>query len=358
MSAQTGWVRSPEELDGAVALAERVFFGGKRGFAARYRAACAPANRDYQAVAVDGGAVVAAAFGHPATLVLDEHLSLTTLAVGGVCTDPAYRGRGLSSTLLAGLMARARDRGVDLLLISGEGPLYSRLGARKVGRLVEVKAPASALPGPPPAYRRHVRPTPEIVSWAAAAYRTTAPRFERTDAEFAELLTGHLSAFERETAALLVPREQPGYAVVRAAHEGSTKVGFLVEHAGDADLAWAMAMDDARDQGCDVVFTRLPSGLGPSWQPYATTIEITGTVVVLDPQRFLAAVARRADALGGPRLGFDLAGERVRLVADETVRVDLPVRDIAPYLWGTVEESDAAANWRLPSFRADALNFL
>jgi len=53
--------------------------------------------------------------------------------IGGVCTHPDHRGRGLASTILAACMDAFRKHNVDFAHISGALPLYIRAGARPVG---------------------------------------------------------------------------------------------------------------------------------------------------------------------------------------------------------------------------------
>ncbi len=54
-------------------------------------------------------------------------------SVGSVATDADFRRQGISTRLLLLAESCLRDEGVRLLLISGDGPLYLRFGARPVG---------------------------------------------------------------------------------------------------------------------------------------------------------------------------------------------------------------------------------
>jgi len=49
--------------------------------------------------------------------------------IGGVCTHPEHRGKGLAGTILAAQMRQFREDGVDLVYISGGRGLYVRAGA-------------------------------------------------------------------------------------------------------------------------------------------------------------------------------------------------------------------------------------
>lgn len=53
--------------------------------------------------------------------------------IGGVCTHPEHRNRGLASALLSACINIMREDGVDFVYISGARPLYYRAGANHVG---------------------------------------------------------------------------------------------------------------------------------------------------------------------------------------------------------------------------------
>lgn len=55
--------------------------------------------------------------------------------IGGVCTHPDHRGRGLAGTVLSATINRFRENNVDFILISGNRRLYRDAGSRVVGGL-------------------------------------------------------------------------------------------------------------------------------------------------------------------------------------------------------------------------------
>ncbi len=55
--------------------------------------------------------------------------------VGGVCTYPDHRGKGLAGTVLDATLQRFVDTNVDFIYISGARPLYYRTGANHIGGL-------------------------------------------------------------------------------------------------------------------------------------------------------------------------------------------------------------------------------
>ena len=67
--------------------------------------------------------------------------------IGGVCTHPDHRGRGLASTVLAACMDAFHKHSVDFVHISGALPLYLRAGARPVGGRKEFALSSDELAG-------------------------------------------------------------------------------------------------------------------------------------------------------------------------------------------------------------------
>ena len=71
---------------------------------------------------------------------------ITVGSVGGVCTHPAYRGRGLASVLMNHCESFMRDAGVDLVIVSGERGLYRRLEYELAGSVNVYRVPADSEP--------------------------------------------------------------------------------------------------------------------------------------------------------------------------------------------------------------------
>jgi hypothetical protein len=53
--------------------------------------------------------------------------------IGGVCTHPDHRGRGLASAIQSAQFNRMRENGVDFVHISGARPMYYGAGANHIG---------------------------------------------------------------------------------------------------------------------------------------------------------------------------------------------------------------------------------
>lgn len=69
--------------------------------------------------------------------------------IGGVCTHPDHRKRGLAGALFAASFQRFREHGVDFVYISGTRPLYYAVGANHIGSFSLFTVPPSALAGGP-----------------------------------------------------------------------------------------------------------------------------------------------------------------------------------------------------------------
>ena len=62
--------------------------------------------------------------------------------IGGVCTHPDHRGKGLASTLLSASLKILHEHGVDFVYISGRRPMYFGAGANRIGGISEFTVPA------------------------------------------------------------------------------------------------------------------------------------------------------------------------------------------------------------------------
>lgn len=356
MTLDIGVARDDGDVESFARLADEVFFGGRSSFRMRYPAAFSSGNSENLLVARDGARVVAGVASYRARLRLAPTLVLETAAIGAVCTAPDHRGSGISTQLLEMTRGRAIEEGVHLLLISGTGPLYQRLGGREVGALDELHARLDELPVGAGTYHRHERPEAALVDECWAAYEREAVRFERTPDEFAILLAGHLHPFENETAALLTSSQVNGYAIVRTGMEGSERVGFLVEHAGDVDHWLSIAVAEARQQGCARFFTRLPAA-PRSWHGRVEPTPMTGVIAIADAAAAFALIVDHLNQQAGvQRWEIDARSDGLTLREGGRDVVTGDNGDPLRFLWGGPDREPAP--WRLPSFRPDGLNFL
>jgi hypothetical protein len=93
--------------------------------------------RESRIIAVDGKPV-----SH--IRIIYNHLSIygariKTASLGGVCTDPEFRGRGIATRLLDSCIDEATRAGAKLLIISGDRGLYLRAQAAIAGPVWETR---------------------------------------------------------------------------------------------------------------------------------------------------------------------------------------------------------------------------
>jgi GNAT superfamily N-acetyltransferase len=93
--------------------------------------------RESRIIAVDGKPV-----SH--IRIIYNHLSIygvriKTASLGGVCTDPEFRGRGIATRLLDYCIDEATRAGAKLLIISGDRGLYLRAQAALAGPVWETR---------------------------------------------------------------------------------------------------------------------------------------------------------------------------------------------------------------------------
>lgn len=120
-----------EESQEIIRLATKVF---KPNMGKQFIRLFSPDNHEHQMVAEDQGNIVAAV-NYYHTHVDTSIGSLSVGSIGAVCTEETYRGQGISSTLLNLAETKMMEEGVDFCIISGDGPLYQRFGARDVGAM-------------------------------------------------------------------------------------------------------------------------------------------------------------------------------------------------------------------------------
>jgi len=180
-------VRGPQALKkgqrrSAVELADRVFrVGWGSSMQQDYGLLFAEENVDNLRVFTEKGRVVSLVgmFEREAWLLGTRHLSC---CIGGVCTDPDYRGRGLATELMEDARRKALADGADLMLISGGRGLYQRLGYVDVGTYYVCQIQRNRLPT---AGRYTVRPwRPEDVPALTAIHSAEPVRFGRTPEDF------------------------------------------------------------------------------------------------------------------------------------------------------------------------------
>jgi predicted N-acetyltransferase YhbS len=122
---------TPEDLPGIVGLLDRVFIapqGRWPSFANRFSSVLTLDGASSAWVIRDAGAIAACVLVKRRTFVLCG-TAFELAMIGGVCTDPAVRGRGLASQLVERATAFENQRGTATsVLWTNIAPFYERLG--------------------------------------------------------------------------------------------------------------------------------------------------------------------------------------------------------------------------------------
>lgn len=118
------------ELEQAAKLANIVFCNDENG----HMGSCFPTlfqagiPHSYGAFSPEGNLVSFMGM-VPVEITIGAKKSLRAYSIGAVCTDPAFRGQGLASKLLASCRQHAQKSGASVMFISGDRSLYTREGS-------------------------------------------------------------------------------------------------------------------------------------------------------------------------------------------------------------------------------------
>jgi predicted N-acetyltransferase YhbS len=138
--------RAPESQEFASLreLLDGVFRASGGSMARDYPRLLTEPNRLNLRVIVESGRVVSHA-GLVCREAVIEGVRVTAALLGSVATAASHRGRGYGSAVVRSAVERALELGADVMWISGDRPLYRRLGARSVGDDLELDMPTASL---------------------------------------------------------------------------------------------------------------------------------------------------------------------------------------------------------------------
>lgn len=91
-------------------------------------------NIDHMFIGIEDGIIVSSLNYYVAHIKSNYGL-FKVGSVGSVCTDQAYRGKGIASMLLEMAEDKMKSEHVDFCIISGRRGMYKRFGARDVGAI-------------------------------------------------------------------------------------------------------------------------------------------------------------------------------------------------------------------------------
>lgn len=182
---------SPADLHSAVELANRVFRPEGSGDMAReYPLLFSESNVENLRVVKARGRVVSLV----GLCIRDADIlgyRFRVVSVGSVCTDPAFRGRGLASALMRDAVAHSRSKGCSLMLISGDRSLYRLLGAVPITSFLACTIPADSTPAVSGVVQVS-EPDAKDAPALAALYQREPVRFRRNSDDWHALLNARM----------------------------------------------------------------------------------------------------------------------------------------------------------------------
>ena len=307
-----------DELPRVVALANRVFRPGGGDMGTAFPFLYNPQNLEQLRIARVGGEIVS----HVGIAIRDASLlgaPVRVAAIGSVATDEAHRGKGYASQLMADALHRSREDGASLMLISGGRGLYHRLGYVHVGEFVSYTSPAGDAPGD---LTLEVVP-PERWREAAVLHQREGVRFRRSGADWEALLrAGVLLVAPADLLLIRAGGEALAYAGVqrprgeRLPHPRVQEIAGARALIAEALPAIARHYDSAR---AEVIALASDVGLRceavrRGWERQRRAFG--GTVGVIDPPRFLAAIEPLLAERAGDAFRLEPDGEGALIVSD------------------------------------------
>lgn len=270
---------------------------------------------------------------------------IKTACIGGVSTLPEYRKLGLASLCFDDARRKAREEGVDIMIVSGDRHLYRSRGCLPVGRDLTFQWSASATSAATDITLAPLQN--EELSLLTECYRAEPVRYQRQPSDYNYALQSHWAM--NHPIEFLTIRQKGAfraYALVslRRKNEGTN----LVEYGGDRHaLLQALPQIQQRHNLTtlslqvarhDTLLKSLLEQSGLSGTPCTTS----GTVTLINfPQIMDRLRPLFAEKLGIPtaqtlrfweeeeQFGFALANEKLILDRDTTTRL----------LFGTLERT-------------------
>lgn len=174
----------PEERLRAIELSRSVF---KENMGEQFLCLFGEKNINRMFIAIDEGKICSMVNYYPASVKIEQAL-VKTGSVGSVCTLPEYRNQRIASRLLRQAEEQMNKEDITVMIISGQGGLYSAIGADFAGNCHECYVPRGYFPKSPEISIRPYRSSD--FEALKAVYETESVRFLREDDEFRLLIKG------------------------------------------------------------------------------------------------------------------------------------------------------------------------
>lgn len=293
----------PDELPALADLTNRVFRVKRGGDMSReYPLLFDPANAANLRVARRDGVLVS----HVGICLRDVVIlgaRIRVASIGAVATDPAHRGGGLATRLMDDARNHAIAGGASLMLISGDRGLYKRLGYVETGVFEAYTIPSGPVSPDVMASSFRNEDLPALIR----LYQSEPVRFLRPASDWGKVLeAGMLMNQPADLHVIRRGAEVLAYAAVQRP-AADHRVVRVREVAGSRSALAAALPGIARGYGLGAAETihrpddaewRLLAARN-GWE--ARPCRFTGTVGIIDPPRFLAAVRPLLEErCGGP----------------------------------------------------------
>jgi GNAT superfamily N-acetyltransferase len=337
----------PDEIPDAVRLSNSVFYPDDRiDMGAAFPTLFCPGNSANLRVMRDKGRFVSLV-GFTVRDICIQGTIIRAALIGSVCTDNAYRGQGIAGLLMEDAIACARSQDAVLMLVSGDGPLYRRLGCVNAGLFMRMMVDRHA--GRLPAISCAVTEwTPGDLAALQALHHAESVRFLRDAGEMRILLeTGmpHCRPARTwtvkaggATAALLCvegPDDYTGPRVARAVEITGSRRAMIAAAPVILDASAADALEiDACAADAEL------ESLAREYNLPVTREGMRGTLKIIDPRGFFESLrpwrAERlaADENAGLRIE---CGDAVTFTLGSGRLTLSPEGDLAALVFGSCE---------------------
>jgi GNAT superfamily N-acetyltransferase len=314
----------PDEMFDLVELVNRIFrAGGSGNMGEEYPLVFEAQNCEGLRVARAGGRVVA----HVGVCIRDASIlgaAARVASIGAVGTDPDHRGQGLASRLMADARRHALEQGVSLMLISGGRGLYHRLGYVNVGGFQRYAVPAAPTGKGPETGFEAAEYRPDDLPAIIRLHETEPVRFHRSYDDWNRIIAAGMLMNQRMNlqvirhgnaivayAGMQLPRDGSPARVLRAQEIGGSRSALAAALPGiaarfGAEAAEVIAWDADAEWRTQALLR------GWAW----SSVAFPGTLGIIDPHRFLAAIAPLVRERSRRGLSIEPEGEGARLAAE------------------------------------------
>lgn len=222
-----------EEFETVMTLINSIFRPDKQSMLQEYSIVYNEENLENIRIIVEDGKAVS----HIGTIERDisiHYCKSRTGFIGGVCTDPSYRGRGYATIILNDCMNRFEKNGCDFMLISGGRGLYDKIDSLRVGQVHNITVTKGDLKRFKEVDTVSIEPYNEnYLPQMFAAYDKKKVKFIRLKKDWEiGLKCGQVMNKPSNFFIVKNKDEFEGYLIISFAGEETSKTGNVLEYAG------------------------------------------------------------------------------------------------------------------------------